>query len=227
MELRTASSPKDEKYYDTKRLRDEFVVEKIFFEDEIKLVYSHIDRIIFGGAMPVSKTLRLEAGAELRAKYFCERRELGIINIGGSGVVTADGVEYRIGERDGMYIGMGTKEISFASDDAAHPAKFYMASGPAHKAYPTKRILKDAKAENNADVEILAANKKELGTLEDSNHRTICKYILERDPDADRTAIEAAQKDLEREAVLRQDAERAFDERKEAEKEAQNSESVK
>ncbi len=178
MELRTASSPKDEKYYDTKRLRDEFVVEKIFFEDEIKLVYSHIDRIIFGGAMPVSKTLRLEAGAELRAKYFCERRELGIINIGGSGVVTADGVEYRIGERDGMYIGMGTKEISFASDDAAHPAKFYMASGPAHKAYPTKRILKDAKAENNADVEILAANKKELGTLEDSNHRTICKYIL-------------------------------------------------
>ena len=70
MELRTASSPKDEKYYDTKRLRDEFVVEKIFFEDEIKLVYSHIDRIIFGGAMPVSKTLRLEAGAELRAKYF-------------------------------------------------------------------------------------------------------------------------------------------------------------
>ncbi|HAP72802.1 MAG TPA: 5-dehydro-4-deoxy-D-glucuronate isomerase [Lachnospiraceae bacterium] len=178
MELRTASSPKDEKYYDTKRLRDEFVVEKIFFEDEIKLVYSHIDRIIFGGAMPVSKTLRLEAGAELRAKYFCERRELGIINIGGSGVITADGVEYRIGERDGMYIGMGTKEISFASDDAAHPAKFYMASGPAHKAYPTKRILKDAKAENNADVEILAANKKELGTLEDSNHRTICKYIL-------------------------------------------------
>ena len=160
MELRTASSPKDEKYYDTKR------------------VYSHIDRIIFGGAMPVSKTLRLEAGAELRAKYFCERRELGIINIGGSGVITADGVEYRIGERDGMYIGMGTKEISFASDDAAHPAKFYMASGPAHKAYPTKRILKDAKAENNADVEILAANKKELGTLEDSNHRTICKYIL-------------------------------------------------
>ena len=123
--------------------------------------------------MPVSKTLRLEAGAELRAKYFCERRELGIINIGGSGVITADGVEYRIGERDGMYIGMGTKEISFASDDAAHPAKFYMASGPAHKAYPTKRILKDAKAENNADVEILAANKKELGTLEDSNHRTI------------------------------------------------------
>ncbi len=77
MELRTASSPKDEKYYDTKRLRDEFVVEKIFFEDEIKLVYSHIDRIIFGGAMPVSKTLRLEAGAELRAKYFCERIRCG------------------------------------------------------------------------------------------------------------------------------------------------------
>ena len=93
MELRTASSPKDEKYYDTKRLRDEFVVEKIFFEDEIKLVYSHIDRIIFGGAMPVSKTLRLEAGAELRAKYFCERRELGIINIGGAEVVLQEIVD--------------------------------------------------------------------------------------------------------------------------------------
>lgn len=178
MELRTASSPKDMKWYDTQRLREEFVVEKLFFEDEIKLVYSHIDRIIFGGAMPVHKQLTLEAGQELRAEYFLERRELGIINIGGDGVVIADGIEYRIASRDGMYIGMGTKDISFGSVDGNHPAKFYMCSGPAHMTYPTKRILKDAKAEFDYDVEIQAVNKKELGTLEDSNHRTINKYIL-------------------------------------------------
>ena len=178
MELRTAASPKDVKYYTTERLREEFLVEKVFFEDEIKLVYSHIDRIIFGGAMPVSKALSLEAGAELRAEYFLQRRELGIINIGGAGRITADGVVYEIGERDGMYIGMGTKDISFESCDPEHPSKFYMCSGPAHRTCPTVRILKDAKAEHDYDVEILDVNKKELGTLEDANHRTICKYIL-------------------------------------------------
>ena len=178
MELRTASSPRDEKNYDTKRLREEFLVEKIFFEDDIKLVYSHIDRIIFGGAMPVHKSLKLEAGAELRAQYFLERRELGVINIGGAGTITVDGTVYEIGPRDGMYIGRGSKDIVFASDSAEEPAKFYMCSGPAHMTYPTKRILKDKKAEHDYDVEIKPENKKELGTLEDSNHRTINKYIL-------------------------------------------------
>ncbi|MDD6578858.1 MAG: 5-dehydro-4-deoxy-D-glucuronate isomerase, partial [Lachnospiraceae bacterium] len=178
MELRTACSPKDEKHYDTDRLREEFLVEKIFFSDEIKLVYSHIDRIIFGGACPVKKALRLEAGDELRASYFLERRELGIINIGGPGKITADGTVYEIGSRDGMYIGRGTKDIVFESLDAADPAKFYMCSGPAHMTYPTKRILKDKKAEHDYDVEIKPENKKELGCLEDSNHRTINKYIL-------------------------------------------------
>jgi 4-deoxy-L-threo-5-hexosulose-uronate ketol-isomerase len=178
MELRTASSPRDEKWYDTKRLRDEYVVEKIFFEDEIKLVYSHIDRIIFGGAMPVEKELKLEAGDELRAQYFCERRELGMINIGGDGIVTADGVEYQIGSRDGLYIGRGTKDITFRSVDPKTPAKFYLASGPAHMTYPTKRILKDAKATKEYDVEILPENHKKLGALESSNERTINKFIL-------------------------------------------------
>lgn len=178
MELRTASSPRDEKNYDTKRLREEFLVEKIFFEDDIKLVYSHIDRIIFGGAMPVTKALKLEAGEELRAQYFLERRELGIINIGGDGTVTADGTVYEIDARDGMYIGRGTKDITFASKDPKNPAKFYMCSGPAHMTYPTKRILKDKKATEPYDVEIRPENKKELGSLEESNHRTINKYIL-------------------------------------------------
>ncbi|WP_304684966.1 5-dehydro-4-deoxy-D-glucuronate isomerase [Ileibacterium valens] len=178
MELRTASSPRDAKYYDTKRLREEFLVSDLFVPDEIRLIYSHIDRIIFGGAMPANEALKLEAGDELRAKYFLERRELGIINIGGDGVIKADGVDYEIDARDGLYLGKGTKDIEFLSKDAANPAKFYMCSGPAHMTYPTKRILKDKKAEFDYDVEILPENKKELGSLEDSNHRTINKYIL-------------------------------------------------
>lgn len=178
MEIRTASSPEDEKYYDTDRLRREYVQEKIFVKDEISLTYSHIDRIIFGGAMPVEKALSLTAGAELRAQYFLERREMGIINIGGAGTVTADGTVYEIGPRDGMYIGRGTKEVVFASRDAKDPAKFYLCSGPAHRTCPTKRILKDRKAEHDYDVEILPENKKELGSLAGSNHRTINKYIL-------------------------------------------------
>lgn len=178
MELRTASSPKDVKHYDTERLREEFLVDDLFVPNEIRLVYSHIDRIIFGGAMPVDEVLKLEAGDELRAKYFLERRELGLINIGGDGVVLADGVDYEIGSRDGLYLGRGTKDISFTSKDAQNPAKFYMCSGPAHMTYPSKRILKDKKAEFDYDVEIRPENKKELGSLEKSNHRTINKYIL-------------------------------------------------
>lgn len=178
MEVRTASSPRDEKHYDTKRLREEYLVEKIFFEDDIKLVYSHIDRIIFGGVMPVKQELKLEAGEELRAAYFLERRELGLINIGGAGSVTVDGVCYEINSRDGLYIGRGSREIRFASKDAKDPAKFYLASGPAHKTCPTRRILKDAGASHNYDVEIQENNKKHLGSLEDSNERTITKYIL-------------------------------------------------
>ncbi|MBQ2083145.1 MAG: 5-dehydro-4-deoxy-D-glucuronate isomerase, partial [Lachnospiraceae bacterium] len=140
MELRTAASPRDVKYYDTKRLREEFLIEKVFFEDEIKLVYSHIDRIITGAAMPVTKELSLEAGAELRAEYFLQRRELGIINIGGEGIITVDGKEYKVIPRDGMYIGMGAKDITFASVDPFNPAKFYMNSAPAHRTCPTVLI---------------------------------------------------------------------------------------
>lgn len=178
MELRTAASPRDAKNYDTKRLREEFLVEKVFVKDDINLIYSHIDRIIFGGAMPVDKALDLVAGDELRAEYFLERRELGVINIGGAGKITADGVTYEIGPRDGMYIGKGTKSVTFSSDDKNEPAKFYLASGPAHRTCPTKRILKDKKAEHDYDAEISEVNKKHLGGLENSNERTINKYIL-------------------------------------------------
>ena len=166
MELRTASSPKDVKTYDTARLREEFLLDNLFKTDEIKLVYSHIDRIITGSAVPVSTALSLSSGAELHAAYFLERRELGIINIGGEGSVTVEGKRYDLRHKDGMYIGMGTKEVHFASKDVTDPAKFYFNSAPAHRVCPTVLI----KPEDCVKVE--------LGSLAESNHRTICKYIL-------------------------------------------------
>jgi 4-deoxy-L-threo-5-hexosulose-uronate ketol-isomerase len=178
MELRTAASPRDVKHYTTERLREEFLAEHLFEKGEIRLIYSHIDRIIFGAAVPAGDPLKLEAGDELRAKYFLERREMGMINIGGPGKVTADGTVYEIASRDGLYIGMGTKDIFFASDDPENPAKFYICSGPAHRTCPTKRVLAQGPAVMDYDVVILPENNKELGTLEDSNHRTIHKYIL-------------------------------------------------
>lgn len=166
MELRTAASPKDVKHYTTDRLREEFLIDDLFKANEIKLVYSHIDRIITGSAVPVNQELKLTAGDELRAEYFLQRREMGIINIGGKGTITIDGTVYELEYKDGMYIGMGAKDISFASVDEKNPAKFYINSAPAHTTYPTVLI----KPENCVNVE--------LGSLEGANHRVICKYIL-------------------------------------------------
>ncbi len=177
MELRTAASPRDVKHYTTERLREEFLIPQVFFADDIKLVYSHIDRIITGAAMPVEKELVLEAGEELRAEYFLQRREMGIINIGGTGIVTVDGKEYEVVHKDGMYIGMGAKEIKFTSIDSANPAKFYLNSAPAHKEYPTVLIKREGVAEEGVVI-VKDENKVELGCLEESNHRVICKYIL-------------------------------------------------
>lgn len=177
MEVRTASSPRDVKHYTTERLREEFLIPKLFFEDEMKLVYSHIDRIIIGGVMPVKESATLAAGEELRADYFLQRREMGVINVGGPGKITIDGIDYQVNYREAMYIGMGSKDIRFASLDEENPAKFYLNSAPAHKAYPT--VLIKPKGEPEEGVVIVKdENKAELGCLEDSNHRTICKYIL-------------------------------------------------
>lgn len=177
MEVRTAVSPKDVKHYTTERLREEFLIENLFPADEIRLVYSHIDRIITGGAMPVRETLTLTAGKELRADYFLERREMGVINIGGPGIIMIDGREYRIAHKEGMYIGMGAKDISFASEDAGNPAKFYLNSTPAHAVYPTVHIKREGTAQEGVVI-INKENMVEMGSLEESNHRTICKYIL-------------------------------------------------
>lgn len=166
MELRTASSSRDVKTYDTARLREEFLIQDLFRPDEVKMVYSHIDRIITGAAMPVNKALTLAAGEELRAEYFLQRREMGIINIGGEGKVTVDGTVYTLRHRDGIYVGRGCKDVVMESVDSAKPAKFYFNSTPAHKAYPTVYI----RPEDCVNVE--------LGSLEQSNHRNICKYIL-------------------------------------------------
>lgn len=166
MELRTAASQKDVKHYTTDRLREEFLIDDLFQMDEIKLVYSHIDRIITGSAVPVNFPLALTAGDELRAEYFLQRREMGIINIGGKGIVSIDGTDYKLEYKDGLYIGMGSKDISFRSVDTDKPAKFYLNSAPAHTTYPTVLIKPE---------DCITA---ELGSLESSNHRVICKYIL-------------------------------------------------
>ena len=170
MEVRPGANPNDVKNYDTDRLRHDFLIQDVFVPGEIKTIYSQIDRIIVGSATPADKALELTAGDELRAAYFLERREMGVINIGGKGTMTLDGVKYDFDYKDGIYIGMGTKEVIFESADAANPAKFYFNSAPAHKTYPTVFI--------NPEKDILPENKKELGCLENANHRTIRKYIL-------------------------------------------------
>lgn len=177
MELRTAVSPRDVKHYTTDRLREEFLIQDLFVPEEIKLVYSHIDRIITGAAMPVKETLTLTAGEELRAEYFLQRREMGVINIGGAGKITVDGKVYEVAYKEAMYIGMGARDITFASADAACPAKFYINSVPAHRTCPTVLIKPEGQPEDGVVI-VKPENKVELGTLEQSNHRTICKYIL-------------------------------------------------
>lgn len=176
MEVRTAASPKDVKHYTTDRLREEFLIQDLFIPGEIKLVYSHIDRIITGAAVPV-EPLTLTAGAELRANYFLERREMGIINVGGKGTVTVDGKVYTLDYKDGMYIGKGAEDIVFASIDGAEPAKFYLNSAPAHTSYPTVAIKMEGEASEDTVI-IKDENKVELGCLGESNHRVINKYIL-------------------------------------------------
>lgn len=176
MEVRTAASPKDVKYYTTQRLREDFLIQDLFTAGKIKLVYSHIDRIITGAAVPV-QPIPLTAGDELRAAYFLERREMGVINIGGPGRILADGKAWHLAHKDGMYLGMGTRDIVFESEDSENPAKFYLNSTPAHRSCPTVLIRPEGES-GDGIVLIKNENKVELGDLENSNHRTICKYIL-------------------------------------------------
>ena len=171
LDVRYANHPDDSKRYGTEELREKYRVEKVFSEDVILLTYSHQDRIIFGGAMPVREKLSLEATKELGSEYFLERREMGIINIGGEGEVTLDGKTYLLGRTDGLYVGMGTKEVVFSSVDENSPAKFYINSAPAHKTYETVIITKE-KAKHVPCGEDINLNKRVINQYV---HPAVCK----------------------------------------------------
>ena len=163
---RQAAHPRDVKRYDTEALRQDFLVERIFVPGELTRTYSHYDRMIVGGATPVSKPLTLDPFAPTGTPFFLARRELGVINIGGAGTVTVDGKQFELPNLDALYVGLGAKEVSFSSADPANPAKFYLTSAPAHREAPHHLIRQSD------------ANTLHLGSAETSNKRTIRQYIM-------------------------------------------------
>ena len=165
MEIRYAVSPTDAKRYDTTQLRDAFLIEDLFQEGKIKMVYSHYDRMIVGGAVPKDQPLEPDDKETLKTDYFFERREAGFINIGGDAVITADGTSYELAKLDALYVGKGTKELKIESKDKANPARVYMCSAPAHAVIETRKISLDGATPNH------------LGSAETSNERTIYQYI--------------------------------------------------
>ena len=169
MDIRYSTGKEPFKRMNTDELREEFLIADIFRPDDVTAVYSHVDRIVTMGAMPVKETISIDKNIDcwknFGVSYLLERRELGAINIGGKGKIIVDGTEYPMDHFDGIYVPMGTKEVKFASDDASNPAKFYMCTTPAHRPYPIKLIpLKDA-------------IHKHLGSQTTSNERTINQYI--------------------------------------------------
>jgi 4-deoxy-L-threo-5-hexosulose-uronate ketol-isomerase len=165
MEVRYSPDPVRFSRMTTQEVRDNFLIDSLFTPNEIAMIYSDIDRAIVGSAVPAGQTLSLTSADELRADFFCQRRELGILNIGQAGTVTIDGREYPMAHRDCLYVGRGSKKIEFASDDSKNPAKFYLLSFPAHAEHPTVHI----KQSQSTPVE--------LGSMEKSNKRTIYKCI--------------------------------------------------
>ena len=145
--VQTACHPLDVKHYDTERLRSSFLMEKVMAADEINLTYTLYERMIYGGAMPVNKVLSLEPFYELKAEHFLDRRELGVINIGGDGIITVDGKEYPIKYKEALYVGCGKKEVTFKSVNAQNPAKFYINSTPAYKEFVTQLITLNKNAD--------------------------------------------------------------------------------
>ncbi|MDR0894337.1 MAG: 5-dehydro-4-deoxy-D-glucuronate isomerase [Prevotellaceae bacterium] len=165
-EIRYAAHPEDAKSYDTTRIRRDFLIEKVFSADEVNMVYSLYDRMIVGGAMPVGEALPLEAIDPLKAPFFLTRREIGIYNVGGSGIVRAGDTLFELNYKEALYLGSGDRMVVFESKDAAKPAKFYFNSVAAHRNYPDKKVTK-------ADAVVA-----EMGTLEGSNHRHINKMLV-------------------------------------------------
>ena len=169
MDIRYAANPRDVKRYTTEELRNEFLIENLYQPDSVTAVYSHVDRMVTLGCMPVTETVSIDKGIDVWAnfgtKFFLERREIGIFNIGGEGTIAVDGTIYELGYKDCLYITMGAKEVLFASKCAEKPAKFYMVSAPAHRSYET-RLLK-----------LADANKKPCGDSATSNKRVINQFI--------------------------------------------------
>ena len=165
LETRYSTHPDDSKFYTTEEIRDHYLIEEVFAADEASFVYSHNDRIIAGGIMPVKGGVILGAGKELGTEFFFQRREGGIINVGGAGKVKLDGEVFDMKQYDGLYIGMGTKDVEFMSADGENPAKFYFNSAPAHHSYPTRIITLEQ------------AKKVHLGSVENLNKRTINQYL--------------------------------------------------
>ena len=165
LETRYAHHPDDVKGYGTEALRRQFLVERVFVTGDLNLTYSHVDRVVFGGAVPASQTLTLQGGKEFGTPNFLDRRELGVINLGGGGRVLVDGTTHTLSNGDGLYVGMGAEAVSFESDDPADPAKMYLMSCPAHATHPTVRITRTR------------ANPRKLGAPETCNVRTIYQYV--------------------------------------------------
>ncbi len=165
MEIRFAVGPEETKTMDAQKLIDNFLVKDLMLPDQLKLVYTHYDRMIVGGAVPTTKTLTLGNHPELRANYFLERRELGIINVGGKGTITADGKKYELEKLSCLYLGKGTQKVTFCSASKKTPAVFYLLSAPAHAAHPNTLFTKEQ------------ASPVNLGTAKTSNKRTVYKYI--------------------------------------------------
>lgn len=169
MDIRYSANQKDFKRYTTEEVRKEFLIENLYVPDAVVSVYSHVDRMVTLGCMPVKEIVSIDKGIDVwknfGTKFFLERREIGIFNIGGVGKIVADGTEYRLGYQDCLYITMGTKEVLFSSDSASQPAKFYMVSAPAHK--PCKTTF----------ISIADAAKRPCGAAETANKRIINQFI--------------------------------------------------
>ena len=164
--VRYAIGPRETNQMGTEALRDEFLIDQVFRIDQINWTYTHYDRYVVGGVIPKKIVVKLETIDPLKANFFLERREMGIINVGGNGSVTADGINYSLGYKEALYLGRGTKEVSFSSEEITSPAKFYINSTPAHQAYPSRKVGRD-------EAEIV-----NLGTSETANARTIRKLIV-------------------------------------------------
>ena len=162
---RYAIHPSQYRTFTTSQLRENFLIENIFVKDEISLVYTHYDRLIVGGANPVSKPVTLETIDSLKAEFFLQRREIGIINVGGKGTITVDGTSYTLENKEALYIGRGAKNVVFNPDQATRPL-YYFNSAPAHTTYPTRKVSLDQ------------AETVEIGSLETSNQRTIRKLLV-------------------------------------------------